>query len=103
MLGPLSDYLDGRAAATEAEVEAHLATCDDCCRPSRRTRRPGRGCAGYLPLVPLGGVLSRFRGKLHGTRSPRAPAAASPATTPRARCSPRIGNALGRRATARSA
>ena len=31
LLGDLSDYLDGEAGATAcAEIERHLASCDDC-------------------------------------------------------------------------
>jgi RNA polymerase sigma factor (sigma-70 family) len=69
MLGPLSDYLDGRAASTEADIEAHLATCDSCCRTLASFQDAGSRLRGFLPLVPLGGMLSRLRGS-HGGRTP---------------------------------
>jgi RNA polymerase sigma factor (sigma-70 family) len=65
MLGPLSDYLDGRALATEAGIEAHLATCDSCCQTLASFQEAGSRLRGFLPLVPLGGIISRL-----GHRSP---------------------------------
>ena len=96
MLGPLSDYLDGRAAADEQGVEEHLATCDTCCHTLATYQEAGSRSRGYLPLVPLGGILARFHGKLRSvTGSSRAhPGAAS--TTAPGRAIARIGNALGR-------
>ena len=94
MLGPLSDYLDGRAASTEAEVETHLATCDDCCQTLASFQEAGSRLRGLLPLVPLGGVISRLRGKLHGARSSTDGLGAS--ATTHAPVLARIGNVLGR-------
>ena len=62
MLGPLSDYLDGRAVSTEVELESHLATCDACCQTLASFQEAGSRLRGFLPLVPLGGMLSRLRG-----------------------------------------
>jgi RNA polymerase sigma factor (sigma-70 family) len=93
MLGPLSDYLDGRASSTEAEIESHLATCDDCCQTLASFQEAGSRLRGFLPLVPLGGVLSRFRGKLQLGGSQES-VLATVATT-HAPTLARIGTALG--------
>ena len=93
MLGPLSDYLDGRATATALEVESHLATCDACCQTLASFQEAGSRLRGFLPLVPLGGVLSRLRGRSHGSASPVESGAASAAS--HAPALTRIGNALG--------
>jgi RNA polymerase sigma factor (sigma-70 family) len=93
MLGPLSDYLDGRAASTESEIESHLATCDDCCQTLASFQEAGSRLRGFLPLVPLGGLLSRFRGKLQLGGSQES-ALASVATTHGPTLA-RIGTALG--------
>jgi RNA polymerase sigma factor (sigma-70 family) len=92
MLGPLSDYLDGRAASTESEVESHLATCDDCCQTLASFQEAGSRLRGFLPLVPLGGLLSRLRGKIH-TGGPQGNAVGTAAT--HGPTLSRIGNALG--------
>jgi RNA polymerase sigma factor (sigma-70 family) len=93
MLGPLSDYLDGRAASTDAEVESHLATCDDCCQTLASFQEAGSRLRGFLPFVPLGGVLSRLRGKSHGGGSSLDPVSVS--TPTHAPALARLGNALG--------
>ena len=93
MLGPLSDYLDGRAASTETEIESHLAMCDDCCQTLASFQEAGSRLRGFLPLVPLGGVLARFRGKLQLGGSQES-ALATVATT-HAPTFARIGIALG--------
>jgi RNA polymerase sigma factor (sigma-70 family) len=69
MLGPLSDYLDGRAASSEGDIEAHLATCDSCCQTLASFQDAGSRLRGFLPLVPLGGMLSRLRGSNGGRTS----------------------------------
>ena len=93
MLGPLSDYLDGRASSTETEIESHLATCDDCCQTLASFQEAGSRLRGFLPLVPLGGLLSRFRGSC-SLRGSQESALATVATT-HAPTLARIGNALG--------
>ena len=93
MLGPLSDYLDGRASSTETEIESHLATCDDCCQTLASFQEAGSRLRGFLPLVPLGGVLSRFRGKLQLGGSQESALATMAAT--HAPTLARIGTALG--------
>jgi RNA polymerase sigma factor (sigma-70 family) len=92
MLGPLSDYLDGRASTTEAEIEAHLATCDSCCQTLASFQEAGSRLRGFLPLVPLGGIISRLR---HGSNDVRVP---GDALTPAASHAPllaRVANMLG--------
>jgi RNA polymerase sigma factor (sigma-70 family) len=93
MLGPLSDYLDGRATSTESDIESHLATCDDCCQTLASFQEAGSRLRGFLPFVPLGGVLSRLRGRSHGAGSSVNGVGASAAT--HAPALARIGNALG--------
>jgi RNA polymerase sigma factor (sigma-70 family) len=93
MLGPLSDYLDGRADSTGAAIESHLATCDDCCQTLASFQEAGSRLRGFLPLVPLGGLLARFRGKLQ-LGAAQESVIASAATT-HAPTLMRIGNALG--------
>ena len=96
MLGPLSDYLDGRAATTETEIETHLATCDDCCQTLASFQEAGSRLRGFLPLVPLGGVLSRLRGKSHGASpSANGAGASASASAAHAPALARIGNSLG--------
>jgi RNA polymerase sigma factor (sigma-70 family) len=92
MLGPLSDYLDGRAATTATEVESHLAICDSCCQTLASFQEAGSRLRGFLPLVPLGGIVSRLHGRARGTRGPVA--ALAPASQ-HAPLLARIGNAVG--------
>ena len=43
LLGPLSDYVDGRARTTSSEIESHLAECSAC--PRDASFLPGSGLA----------------------------------------------------------
>ena len=60
MLGPLSDYLDGHASATSAEIEAHLKECASCRHSLASFETAGSRLRGTLPLVPFTGLLARI-------------------------------------------
>jgi RNA polymerase sigma factor (sigma-70 family) len=60
LLGPLSDYLDGRAAKDTAEIEAHLAHCRSCRDTLASFRGAGSRLRGTLPLAPVAGILARI-------------------------------------------
>ncbi len=60
MLGPLSEYLDGRAASHSAEIEAHVAGCDSCRQTLAAFQTAGSRLRGGIPLAPIAGVLARL-------------------------------------------
>jgi RNA polymerase sigma factor (sigma-70 family) len=60
MLAPLSDYLDGHAAKSSGEIEAHLAQCASCRRTLADFQGAGSRLRGTLPLAPVAGVLARI-------------------------------------------
>ena len=59
LLGPLSDYLDGHAAKSTPEIEAHLAECESCRDTLAAFQGAGSRLRGTLPLAPLAGILAR--------------------------------------------
>ena len=60
MLGPLSDYVDGRASSSAPALEAHLAGCERCRHTLASYQEAGLRLRGGAPLVPLAGLLARL-------------------------------------------
>ena len=60
MLGPLSDYVDGRASSSTPALEAHLAGCERCRHTLASYQEAGLRLRGGAPLVPLAGLLARL-------------------------------------------
>jgi RNA polymerase sigma factor (sigma-70 family) len=60
MLGPLSEYLDGRVAKGSPEIEQHLAGCESCRQSLAAFQAAGSRLRGALPFAPIAGVLARI-------------------------------------------
>jgi RNA polymerase sigma factor (sigma-70 family) len=66
MLGPLSDYVDGRASSSAPALEAHLAGCERCRHTLAAYQEAGLRLRGGAPLVPLAGLLARLGEVIRG-------------------------------------
>ena len=59
LLGPLSDFVDGRQLTSAPEVRAHLAGCETCRRTVAAYQEAGSRLRGLAPLAPLAAVVAR--------------------------------------------
>jgi RNA polymerase sigma factor (sigma-70 family) len=59
LLGPLSDYVDGRELTSAPEVQAHLAECETCRRTVAAYQEAGSRLRGLTPLAPLAAMVAR--------------------------------------------
>ena len=60
LLGPLSDYVDGRARTTSSEIESHLAECSACRATLASYQEAGSRLRGIAPLAPIAALCSRI-------------------------------------------
>ncbi|HEY1479594.1 MAG TPA: sigma-70 family RNA polymerase sigma factor [Gaiellales bacterium] len=61
LLAPLSAYLDGQMSQ-EAEISAHLASCERCRATLASYKGAGFRLRGLAPLAPIAGALARVGG-----------------------------------------
>ena len=60
MLGPISDYVDGKAGSETPAIEAHLGECADCRHTLASFQEAGSRLRGVGPFVSLARMLSRL-------------------------------------------
>jgi RNA polymerase sigma factor (sigma-70 family) len=60
MLGPISDYVDGKAGSETPAIEAHLAECADCRNTLASFQEAGSRLRGVGPFASLASMLTRL-------------------------------------------